>query len=207
MKHILFTMVLLLSMVSTQAFADANANAGSLSGSQSQSGAIGMIDASVNTSTVEAPNLRDSAPGVFAAGVTAGGSNPCVVSVGGGLSVPGGGINFANAYNDGECNVRESLRLMAALSTSAEASNQVLLREISCQSVTYWDAFERVYDETGDARYFCHNERPEDKAGFIAARGTHQPRKQVTASIEKPTQQYGSLESGNEQDLWVSLGY
>lgn len=134
----------------------------------SQSGSIGYIDNGTHTS--EAVDMQDRAPGVFAAGVTAGGSNPCVVSIGGGLSVPGGGLNFANAYNDGECNVRESLRLMAAISSSAEASNQILLREVSCQSVTLWDAMERTYMETKDERYMCSNERPKSLTEAIAYR-------------------------------------
>ena len=174
LSYFLFLFLIAMSGIS---WADPTASSGSLSGAnaqtQSSSGAIGFIDQSTNTSVVEAANLKDRAPGVFAAGVTAGGSNPCVVSIGGGLSVPGGGINFANAYNDGECNVRETLRLMAAISSSAEAGNQILLREISCQSVTIWDAFERTFNKTNDERYFCENERPENKDRFIAGRIRH----------------------------------
>ena len=170
---ILLPMMFIASVSFAEPLADSNSSSGSLSGAASQAGAIGFIDQSVNTSTVDAVDMKDRAPGVFSAGVTAGGSNPCVVSIGGGLSVPGGGINFANAYNDGECNVRESLRLMAAISSSAEAGNQILLREISCQSVTMWDAFERTYNETEDQRYFCSNERPENKDRFIAGRVLH----------------------------------
>jgi len=177
------SLFLAFTMFGTISYADPAATAGStsgaLSGAQSQAGSIGYIDN--GTHTVEASNLKDNAPGVFSAGVTAGGSNPCVVSIGGGLSVPGGGINFANAYNDKGCDIRENLRLMAAISSSAEVSNQVLLREISCQSVVYWDAFERTYDATGDSRYFCANERPEDNKNFIAGRLKHNPRTQNMA--------------------------
>ena len=164
MKHILFTMVLALCMVSTQAFADSNANAnsGSLSASGSQSGAIGMIDQS--HTTVEAADLGDSVPSVFAAGVTAGGSNPCVVSVGAGASASGVGINFARAYNDGECQIRESLRLMVAiLPNNNDKGSQMLIRETACQSDVYWQSMERVYLTTQDDRFLCSNPRPDNK--------------------------------------------
>lgn len=173
-------MPFLFFVLSSTLYGEGDATSGSLSGATSgaasQAGAVGFIDGSTNTSTVEAVDMQDRAPGVFAAGVTAGGSNPCVVSIGGGLSVPGGGLNFANAYNDGECNVRETLRLMAAISSSEATGNQILLREISCQSVTMWDAFQRTYDATGDDRYFCTNPRPEDESGPIALRSKVGPR-------------------------------
>ncbi|HFB07035.1 MAG TPA: hypothetical protein ENJ92_01180 [Chloroflexi bacterium] len=172
LSYFLFLFLIAMSGISwADPAASSGSTSGALSGAQSQAGSIGLIDSSVNT--VEADDGSRAVRGVFAAGVTAGGSNPCVVSIGGGLSVPGGGINFANAYNDGECNVRETLRLMAAISSSAEAGNQILLREISCQSVTIWDAFERTFNKTGDERYFCESERPENKDRFIAGRIRH----------------------------------
>lgn len=148
---------------------------GAISGAESQAGAIGMIDNSSFASTTEADNLHDLAPGVFAAGVTAGGSNPCIVSVGGGLSIGGGGFNVANAYNDSECQIREALRLMTAISAQptqqdGALNNQVLLREIACQSIVYWDAMERTYFQTMDDRYYCSNPRPEDPGVRIASR-------------------------------------
>jgi len=175
MKKILFTLILGTSLISTQAFADANANAnsGSLSGAQSQSGAVGSIyvnqgiDAGyVNASTniSEAADLGDAVPSVFAAGVTAGGSNPCVVSVGAGASFSGGGINFARAYNDGECQIRESLRLMVAiLPNNNDKGSQMLIRETACQSDVYWQSMERVYLTTKDDRFLCTNPRPDNK--------------------------------------------
>ena len=212
LSYFLFLFLIAMSGIS---WADPAASSGSTSGAQSgaasQAGAIGYINNSKNDSKVDAVEMGHRAPGVFAAGVTAGGSNPCVVSIGGGISVPGGGINFANAYNDGECNVRETLRLIAAISSSAETSNQILLREISCQSVTMWDAFERTYDQTGDNRYFCNNERPDNKDRFIAGRMKHSPRTQNMAY---------DLDSGNpvkakvvssmlsqdlEEDAWAML--
>ena len=172
-----YSLFFALVVISGISYADPTASSGSTSdaqsGAASQAGAIGYINNSKNDSKVDAVEMGHRAPGVFAAGVTAGGSNPCVVSIGGGISVPGGGINFANAYNDGECNVRETLRLMAAISSSAETGNQILLREISCQSVTIWDAFERTFNKTSDERYFCENERPENKDRFIAGRIRH----------------------------------
>ena len=200
---------LFLTCLSSISYADTKADAQSGSIAGSQSGAIGFIDQSSRTSnsTVKASDLKDRAPGVFSAGVTAGGSNPCVVSIGGGLSVPGGGINFANAYNDGECNVRETLRLMGALSSSATEENQVLLREIACQSVTMWDAFERTYNVTNDPRYFCENERPENKLGFIAARTRHKAKGSTMASTTSTLSTPVVLNSGIQQDVWANLGY
>jgi len=201
LTYFLFLFLVAMSGIS---WADPSATSQSASGAQSgaasQAGAAGIVineapgvagagerigafatktSVDFGTTNVDASDFKDRAPGVFAAGVTAGGSNPCVVSIGGGLSVPGGGINFANAYNDGECNIRETLRLVAAISTAAkigdpvEKGNQILLREIACQSVTMWDAFERTYNVTNDQRYFCENERPENKGRFIAGRIRH----------------------------------
>lgn len=171
-----------LLLTASTTYADVTSQSGSYSGAASQAGSQAVsgqgqgqsID--MGSTNVEAANLHDRAPGVFAAGVTAGGTNPCVVSIGAGLSVPGGGLNFANAYNDGECNVRETLRLMAAISSSAETGNQILLREIACQSATLWDAFERTYNATGDERYFCGNERPNVDNKFKAARNFYTPK-------------------------------
>ena len=97
----------------------------------------------------------------FAAGTTAGGSNPCVVSIGGGGSGSGFGFNFSQAYNDGECQIRESVRLMSAIVKGDDPQNQIFLREVTCQSTIYWDAMERTYAETGDMRFYCDNPRPE----------------------------------------------
>jgi len=109
-------------------------------------------------------DLSKSVPSVFAAGVTAGGSNPCVVSVGFGGSIAGGGVNFSQAYNDAECQVRESLRLMVAiLPNSNDKGSQMLIRETACQSDVYWQAMERVYIGTQDERFLCTNPRPESK--------------------------------------------
>jgi len=171
MKHILFTLVLALAMVSTQAIADANANSQSGSIAGSQSGAVGSINNGIeagyinaSTNVSEAADLGDSVPGVFSAGVTAGGSNPCIVSVGGGASGSGFGINFARAYNDGECQIRESLRLMVAiLPNNNDKGSQMLIRETACQSDVYWQSMERVYLTTNDPRFLCTNPRPDNK--------------------------------------------
>jgi len=116
-------------------------------------------DNSINT--YEASDPGDAVPGVFAAGTTAGGSNPCVVSIGGGGSGSGFGFNFSQAYNDGECQIREAVRLMSAIVKGDEPANQIFLREITCQSTIYWDAMERTFVETGDMRFYCDNPRPE----------------------------------------------
>jgi len=236
LTYFLFLFLVAMSGIS---WADPSATSQSASGAQSgaasQAGAAGIIinegasaagagervgafgtKVDFGTTNVDASNLKDRAPGVFAAGVTAGGSNPCVVSIGGGLSVPGGGINFANAYNDGECNVRETLRLVAAISNSAESGNQILLREISCQSVTMWDAFERTYNSTGDQRYFCENDRPENKNRFIAGRTHHKARGSARTVADSGYDLDGGnpvkakvvssmLSQGYEDDAWAML--
>ena len=162
-----------LSLADVTATSDSQAIATTKSGSQSISGQGQSID--MGTTHVEAIDMKDRAPGVFAAGITAGGTNPCVVSAGAGISIPGGGLNFAHAYNDPECTIRETLRLMASISGPGEKSNQVLLREIACQSVIMWDAFERTYNATGDVRYFCENPRPDTNHKLTAARDLHKP--------------------------------
>ena len=162
-----------LSVADITAESGSQAIATTRSGSQSISGQGQSID--MGSTHVEAVDMKDRAPGVFAAGVTAGGSNPCVVSTGAGLSVPGGGLNFAHAYNDTECSIRETLRLMASISGPGEKSNQVLLREIACQSTIMWDAFERTYNATGDTRYFCENQRPDSSTQLTSARNFHAP--------------------------------
>jgi len=175
----------------------ANGN-GSYSGSHagakagSQAGAIGTIDQSTNI--VEGDDLDEAVPSVFSAGVTAGGSNPCIVSIGGGVGVSGFGINLAKAYNDIECQVRESLRLMAAVSVPNETGNQILMREVACQSTVYWDAMERTYLETQDERYYCSNERPNEAEESLAfrRRGSQPPEETAVTVISSP--EYASYE-------------
>ena len=119
---------------------------------------------------------------MFSAGVTAGGSNPCVVSVGGGASGSGFGINFARAYNDGECQIRESLRLMVAiLPNNNDVGSQMLIRETACQSDVYWQSMERVYLKTLDDRFLCTNPRPDNKP--IAIRDRAVEKVNHTASV------------------------
>jgi len=167
MKYLLIAMVL-----STQAMAgDSIANSGSQSGAGAEAVGVGSINNGIeagyinaSTNVSEAANLGDSVPSVFAAGVTAGGSNPCVVSVGMGASGSGIGINFARAYNDGECQIRESLRLMVAiLPNNSDKGSQMLIRETACQSDVYWQSMERVYISTQDDRFLCTNPRPDNK--------------------------------------------
>jgi len=193
MKKILITMVLAFSLISIPAFADSSANSGSssnsgasagssangynngqgqalilgggqagINGGEAGVGAFATVDRSITH--IEASDLGDAVPGVFSAGVTAGGSNPCVVSVGGGASIAGGGFNFARAFNDGECQVRESLRLMVAiLPNNNDTGSQMLIRETACQSDIYWQSMERVYINTNDSRFLCTNPRPDNK--------------------------------------------
>jgi len=135
------------------------ARAAGSTGALSSGASLSFTDSSVKT--YEASDLSKSVPGVFAAGTTAGGSNPCVVSIGGGGAGSGFGFNFSQAYNDGECQIRESVRLMSAIVKGDDPQNQIFLREVTCQSTIYWDAMERTYAETGDMRFYCDNPRPE----------------------------------------------
>jgi len=145
---------------------------------------FGLDQSDHSTTTIEATDLGDAVPSVFAAGVTAGGSNPCVVSVGGGASFSGGGFNFARAFNDGECQVRESLRLMVAiLPNNNDKGSQVLIRETACQSDIYWQSMERVYINTNDKRFLCSNPRPDNKPIAIRDRALEDI---VETAVKKP---------------------
>jgi len=180
-KLLLLTSLLVVSFsVSAAPLVGSKSQSGALAGAASQAGAIGMIDQSVTT--VDAVDMRDRAPGVFGAGV-ASGTNPCVVSVSGGLSIPGGGINFGSAYEDINCTVRESLRLMGAMSNSSEPVNQIFLREIACESVIFWDAMERTYISTDDDRYLCSSPRP--NSGPVPIRQRVTAEEAQTAAIEE----------------------
>jgi len=147
------------------------------------SASVLLLDQSDHSSTnIESSDLGDAVPSVFAAGVTAGGSNPCVVSIGGGVSVSGGGFNYTQAYNDGECQIRESLRLMVAiLPNNADKGSQMLIRETACQSDVYWQSMERVYIKTQDDRFLCSNPRPDNKP--IAIRDRAREQVKTTASL------------------------
>ncbi len=156
---------------------------------------FGLDQSDHSTTTIEASDLGDAVPGVFSAGVTAGGSNPCVVSVGGGASFSGGGFNFARAYNDGECQVRESLRLMVAiLPNNADKGSQMLIRETACQSDIYWQSMERVFINTGDSRFLCTNPRPDNKPIAIRDRAME---KVVETAVKSPVSNYETAQSNN----------
>lgn len=136
-----------------------NAISGSLSSGQATNADIGNSSFNYNSTVTNNANNKDLAPTLFAPGLV-GGTNPCVVSMSGGITTGGFGISAGNAYVDKECEVRESLRLMAAISNAQESANQTLLREIACQSAVYWDAMERTSTSLDDPRYHCLNPRP-----------------------------------------------
>jgi len=163
-------------LLSSNVFADNNGNLNRVSGETTsanvqgvQSGSLsgsylGLDQSDHSTTTIDASDLSRSVPSVFSAGVTAGGSNPCIVSVGGGAGWQGAGFNFARAYNDGECQVRESLRLIVAiLPNTSDVGSQMLIRETACQSDIFWQSMERVYIATKDTRFLCTTPRPENK--------------------------------------------
>lgn len=169
-------MILSMFLLSSNVFADNNGNLNRVSGETTsanvqgvQSGSLsgsylGLDQSDHSTTTIDASDLSRSVPSVFSAGVTAGGSNPCIVSVGGGAGWQGAGFNFARAYNDGECQVRESLRLIVAiLPNTSDVGSQMLIRETACQSDIFWQSMERVYIATKDTRFLCTTPRPENK--------------------------------------------
>jgi len=180
MKKIIVLMILSMFLLSSNVFADSSSNAGAQSGSYSggsQSGSysgdshsgdsqsyLGLDQSDHSATTIDASDLSRNVPSVFSAGVTAGGSNPCIVSVGGGAGWSGAGFNFARAYNDDECQVRESLRLIVAiLPNTSDVGSQMLIRETACQSDIFWQSMERVYINTKDERFLCTTPRPENK--------------------------------------------
>lgn len=178
MKKLFLFLMLVPFALQADPTATSGSQSGAISGAASQAGAVGMIDQSYNKVEAE----KRQAPGVFGAGV-ASGTNPCVVSLSGGLSIPGGAFNLGSAFEDGECTVRESLRLMAAISAGNEPANQIMLREVACQSQVYWDAMERTFIETQDDRYLCGNPRPD--TGILPLRDRNNPETPATAEVSR----------------------
>lgn len=120
-----------------------------------------------STSDVDATDFAERAPTIFVPGL-AGGTNPCIVSwsVGGSVGatsgVPGFGLSGGRAYTDVECEVRETLRLAAALSPPEQDDRQRLfLKNIACQSKVMAAALEMTAAESGDPSYGCSGELPE----------------------------------------------
>jgi len=196
MKYITNLILVGAMVISGTAFADTESKSNADSGSASQAGAIGFIDQSTNTGS----DLGNSVPGVFAAGTTAGGSNPCVVSIGGGGSGSGFGFNFSSAYNDGECQIRESVRLMSAIVKGDDPQNQIFLRDVTCQSTIYWDAMERTFAETEDMRFFCDNPRPEN--GIVKIRDRKHPVAHRVVKVQPVNVGYANNSTSNHNGFW-----
>jgi len=170
MKKFIATMLGLVA--STAAFADEYG--GSYSGAQgigaAQSGSS-LNYAPTSNYREQTPDVGDRAPTIFVPGL-AGGTNPCIVSwsvgasVGGTSGVPGIGLSGGKAYTDDECNVRETLRLAAALTPKQfsdeqdREASQAFLRSIACQSKVMAAAMEITAMEHG-AKYGCPNTLPE----------------------------------------------
>lgn len=145
---------------------------GSYSGAQGI-GAAQSQSALINQSNdnYDSPDASDRAPTIFVPAL-AGGTNPCIVSwsagasIGGTSGLPGLGFSGGNAYTDPECNVRETLRIAAALTPKEFASekdrdaSQAFLRSIACQSKVMAAAMEMTAREHG-AKYGCINTLPE----------------------------------------------
>lgn len=169
MRKILAILSMLLLCFS--AFADeygggSYSGAGAAAGAQSQS-----VFTNAPTSNYDSPDWSERAPTIFVPGL-AGGTNPCIVSVSAGVSLgstsglPGFGLSGGRAYTDEECNVRETLRLAAALTPKQFAdeqdreASQAFLRSIACQSKVMATAMEITAMEHG-AKYGCPNTLPE----------------------------------------------
>jgi len=146
--------------------ADSSAGATGIGAATSQSTFVNQPSNSYDSS-----DFAERAPTVFVPGL-AGGTNPCVVSVALGLSagaqssMPAVGVSYGSAHTDEECEVRETLRLAAALtpkqfsSEGERAASQTFLRSIACQSKVMAAAMEMTAKEHG-AKYGCLNELPE----------------------------------------------
>lgn len=139
-------------------------------GSNAQAGAIGAAQSQstfTHAPNVSASDFAERAPTIFVPGL-AGGTNPCIVSMSAGASLgatgswPGFGLSGGRAYTDPECNVRETLRLAAALSPKEPNETQRrFLKNIACQSKVMAAAMEITAAETGDASYACSATLPE----------------------------------------------
>lgn len=154
--------------------ASVNTNAVSGAASKSASGAASLGNHTTvtvpltmtETSTSKGSDLDETVPNVFAPALTAG-SNNCALSVSGGASGAGFGVSLAAAYESGECNVRESLRVMGGmLRTENNPQAASILKAVACQSVIYWDSLELAAIEIGNADLACKNERPKELGRF-----------------------------------------
>ena len=136
----------------------AQVSADSASGSQavsgSQAGAVGLIvnqgagraaapaigstlsysDTRSYNTTNESVDLGDTVPNLWVPGPGGGGTNPCIVTVGGGAVGSGFGLGFSRGYNDEECQVRETLRIMAAQMNPESPQADRVMKNIACQS-------------------------------------------------------------------------
>ena len=140
--------------------ADAGSTAGALAASQSS------FESHTNAH-YERTDASERAPTIFVPGL-AGGTNPCIVSFSAGISagafnsMPGIGISGGRAYVDEECNVRETLRLAAALSPKEPTAQQeTFLKNIACQSEVMAAALEMTAAEMGDPSMGCAGSLPE----------------------------------------------
>lgn len=151
----LFLLLLATPLVSAQT-ASSGSNAGAIGAAQSQSTFVNRP-----VSTVHGSDFSDRAPTFFVPGL-AGGTNRCIVSfsaggsIGGTGGLPGFGFSGGRAYTDPECNVRETLRLAAALSPKEpDRVQRMFLKNIACQSKVMAAAMEITAVEAGDPSYAC----------------------------------------------------
>ena len=117
---------------------------------------------STNNSKVEAVDLRDTVPSMWAPGLGGGGSNPCVVSGSGAAVGSGFGISIGGSWNDGECQIRESLRVLGGQLNGKAREAQVLQKNIACQSDIMRMALNQTARETGQASMKCSSVFGED---------------------------------------------
>lgn len=137
----------------------------------SESTGVGIAGASSSfinapVSDIEGSDLSKRAPTIFVPGL-AGGTNPCIVSTSGGVTIggtggiPGFGVSGGKASVEKECEVRESLRLAAALSPKEpDRKQRLFLKNIACQSKVFAKALELTSAETNDANYSCYGALP-----------------------------------------------
>ena len=130
-----------------------------------------------SNSYVKGSDYGDVVPNMIAPGLGGGGSNPCVVSISGAGVGSGFGLAFGRSWNDEECTVRESLRVMGGQLNSESRYAQTMQKNIACQSEVMRKALNQTARETGQPGLKCASTFGEDttapKAQQVAYRSTN----------------------------------
>lgn len=208
MKKLMFMLMLVPFMAQADVNSTSQAASGSFAGSASQTSTY--IDQSGNVSQVDAAKMERLVAPVFAPALSSG-TNPCAISISGGITIPGiGGIAGGGVYNDKDCNVRENLRIVGAMVRKDDnPTGAILIKNIACQSAQLWDAIEMTAIESGDTDMACRNERPDDPQEYVVLRPQPLPQSydsQVAhRSVIEPSAMAVSYEDDSETE-WFAAG-